>query len=80
MKPEKYQHDYHSHNDDDDYHDDYETNHHHPNDMKTLRANPLSEVGIAVIAAAAFSLFPIPGKDSVVNGDNEEDDEMMMMQ
>ena len=57
LKPEKYQHDYHSHN------DDYETNHHHPNDMKTLRANPLSEVGIAVIAAAAFSLSPVPGKD-----------------
>ena len=74
MKPEKYQHDYHSHNDEDEH------NHHHPNDMKTLRANPLSEVGIAVIAAAAFSLFPVPGKDNFVNGDNEEDDEMMMMQ
>ena len=47
--------------------------------MKTLRANPLSEVGIAVIAAAAFSLSPVPGK-GVVNGYNEKDDDMMMMQ
>ena len=32
--------------------------------MKTLRANPLCEVGIAVIAATAFALPSIPGEDN----------------
>ena len=40
------------------FHPDY------PIDVKTLRANPLCEVGIAVIAATAFALPSIPGEDN----------------
>ena len=36
----------------------------YPIDVKTLRANPLCEVGIAVIAATAFALPSIPGEDN----------------
>ena len=36
----------------------------YPVDVKTLRANPLCEVGIAVIAATAFALPSIPVGDN----------------
>ena len=45
--------------------------------LKTLRANPLSEVGQAVIAALAFALPTVPDKDIQ---DNYDDDEMVMHQ